>query len=40
MKNVLDDLKNKDKMRTKDILGLYAVVAEGQRQLKDYWPNS
>jgi three-Cys-motif partner protein len=37
MKNVLDDLKDKlNKIQTKDIRGLYAVVAEGQKQLPDF----
>lgn len=38
MKNVLTDLKKKlDAIRTKDIKGLYSVVAEGQMQMKDYF---
>jgi hypothetical protein len=41
MKNALDNIKNKrDKIQTKDIRGLSAVVAEGQRQLKANWLNS
>jgi three-Cys-motif partner protein len=41
MKNALDDLKKRlNQIKTRDIRGLYAVVAEGQKQLKDYWPNS
>jgi three-Cys-motif partner protein len=37
MKNALDDLKNRlNKIQTKDIRGLYAVVAEGQKQLPDF----
>jgi hypothetical protein len=38
MKNALNDLKKRlDAIHTKDIKGLYSVVAEGQMQLKDYW---
>jgi three-Cys-motif partner protein len=40
MKNALGDLKEKlNKIQTKDIRGLYAVVAEGQKQL-DLWSKS
>lgn len=38
MSNVLNDLKKRlDSIRTKDIKGLYSVVAEGQMQMKDYF---
>ncbi len=38
MKNVVDDLKKKlDAIHTKDIKGLYSVVAQGQTQMKDYF---
>lgn len=41
MKNALDDLKDRlNKIQTKDIRGLYAVVAEGQTQLKDFLQNT
>jgi three-Cys-motif partner protein len=41
MKNVVDDLKKKlDTIRTKDIKGLYAVVAQGQKQMKDFFGDS
>jgi three-Cys-motif partner protein len=37
MLNVLNDLKKRlDAIRTKDIKGLYSVVAEGQMQMKDF----
>jgi len=38
MKNALEDLKERlNAIRTKDIKGLYSVVAEGQMQMKDYF---
>lgn len=38
MKNVVDDLKKKlDAIHTKDIKGLYSVVAQGQKQMKDFF---
>lgn len=38
MRNALTDLKRRlDKIQTKTIRGLYAVVAEGQKQLTDEW---
>jgi three-Cys-motif partner protein len=38
MKNVVDDLKKKlDSIHTKDIKGLYSVVAQGQKQMKDFF---
>jgi three-Cys-motif partner protein len=38
MKNVVDDLKKKlDAINTKDIKGLYSVVAQGQKQMKDFF---
>ena len=38
MSNVLTDLKKRlDAIRTKDIKGLYSVVAEGQMQMEDYF---
>jgi three-Cys-motif partner protein len=38
MKNVVDDLKKKlDAITTKDIKGLYSVVAKGQKQMKDFF---
>ncbi len=41
MKNALDDLKARlNKIQTKDIQGLYAVVAEGQKQITDNWSNT
>jgi three-Cys-motif partner protein len=37
MKNALEDLKERlNAIRTKDIKGLYSVVAEGQMQMEDY----
>jgi three-Cys-motif partner protein len=37
MKNALEDLKERlNAIRTKDIKGLYSVVAEGQMQMKDF----
>jgi three-Cys-motif partner protein len=37
MNNALEDLKNKlDAINTKDIRGLYSVVAEGQTQMGDF----
>jgi hypothetical protein len=37
MKNALEDLKKRlNAIRTKDIKGLYSVVAEGQMQIEDY----
>jgi hypothetical protein len=38
MKNALEDLKERlNAIRTKDIKGLYSVVAEGQMQMEDYF---
>ena len=38
MKNSLDDLKERlDTITTKNIRGLYSVVAEGQRQIYDWF---
>jgi hypothetical protein len=38
MRNALTDLKRRlDKIQTTTIRGLYAVAAEGQKQLTDNW---